>query len=186
LVELLFGVGLIAVISAMTIPASMNTMSHLRISGDAHGMVNNVLTAKMRAASDFTRTRLFVDLADRSYHIETWRKSGTPGWITQGGIVGLSQGISFSFGSLASAPPNTQATIAQAPACLDDEGTAIGDTACVLFNTRGIPIDSTGGPTGVDALYATDGTAVYGATVSATGFVQLWRSRSATASWVRQ
>jgi hypothetical protein len=54
----------------------------------------------------------------------------------------------------------------------------------MIFNSRGIPVDSTGSPIGIDAVYMTDGTAVYGVTVSATGFVRLWRTNStSTPSW---
>ena len=44
---------------------------------------------------------------------------------------------------------------------------AIANTACIMFNSRGVPIDSTFAPTGDDALYVTDGMAVYGVTVAA-------------------
>ena len=40
-------------------------------------------------------------------------------------------------------------------------------------------------PTGIDALYVTDGTAVYGVTVAATGMLRLWRTLPvATPTWV--
>ena len=62
--------------------------------------------------------------------------------------------------------------------------TAVANTACMIFNSRGIPVDSTGSPIGIDAVYMTDGTTVYGVTVSATGFVRLWRTNStSTPSW---
>ena len=56
-----------------------------------------------------------------------------------------------------------------------------------MFNSRGIPVDATGAPTAVDALYLTDGTAVYGVTVSATSAIVLWRTLPATSpSWSQQ
>jgi hypothetical protein len=87
---------------------------------------------------------------------------------------------------LAAAPPNTQAAIAQAPQCLTTAGVAIANTACVVFNSRGIPIDTVLSPTAADALYVTDGTAVYGVTVAATGFIQLWASKTTAATWAKQ
>jgi hypothetical protein len=63
----------------------------------------------------------------------------------------------------------------------------------VLFNSRGIPVapngipPNVGAPTGNDALYVSDSTAVYGITVSATGQIRLWRTNpAATPSWVTQ
>ena len=64
-------------------------------------------------------------------------------------------------------------------------GAAIGNTSCILFNSRGIPVDpagappAVGAPTGNDAMYLTDGTAVYGETISATGLIKLWRTNPA-------
>jgi hypothetical protein len=85
------------------------------------------------------------------------------------------------------APPNSQSTIGQAPTCKDDAGADIGNTACVIFNSRGVPVDSLGAPTGVDALYVTDGRAIYGVTLSATGMTRSWRTFPATtATWVQQ
>jgi hypothetical protein len=91
------------------------------------------------------------------------------------------------------APSNTQTTIGQAANCVNDTGVAIANTACVLFNSRGIPVapngapPNVGAPTADDALYVTDGTAVYGMTVSATGQIRLWRTNpTSTPAWVLQ
>ena len=63
----------------------------------------------------------------------------------------------------------------------------------IVFNSRGVPIGPSGAPTGTeppiatDALYVTDGSAVYGATVSATGMIRLWQTRpTATPTWTLQ
>jgi hypothetical protein len=56
-----------------------------------------------------------------------------------------------------------------------------------MFNSRGIPVDSTGAPVASGALYLTDGSAVYGVTVAATGMIRLWRTFPyATPNWVMQ
>jgi len=194
MIELLVVVGLTAVIAAIAIPMMANTLGNFRLSGDARSLSNALSVAKMRAASDFTQTRLFVDLDDRTYHIEEYRRSGTPGWVSATGSTNLSQSDAFGFGVVSTPPPSTQATIGQAAACLDGSGKVIGGSACVVFNSRGIPVEPspdmslpTGAPTGVDAVYVTDGTAVYGVTVSATGLIRLWRTGpKATAAWVLQ
>ncbi len=77
-------------------------------------------------------------------------------------------------------PPNTQAAIGQAAACTDNAGAAISSTACVTFNSRGLPVDSTGAPTAANAYYLTDNTAVFGITVAATGMVRTWRTPATT------
>jgi hypothetical protein len=99
----------------------------------------------------------------------------------------LASGDSFGYGPASSPPSGTQAAIGQASQCLDGSGHTVGNTACVIFNSRGIPVDSTGSPTANDALYITDSSAVYGATIDAGGFVRTWQSTyTATPSWVQQ
>ena len=103
---------------------------------------------------------------------------GGAAWVTEGGTTNLPSRNTFSFGVVSSAPPNSQAAIAQAPACLDNAGTPIGNTACVLFNSRGIPVDSTGAPSGSSfaaMVYAPNaaasfsgGSNFYGSVVAAT------------------
>jgi len=188
LIELLFIVGFVATITAIAVPMMGNTFGSFRLIGDARGIRNEISLARMQAAANFTRARLYVDLATRSYHTETWQSTGVPAWIAQDGARYLSSAVEqFSYGPVAAPPLNTQATIGQAPPCRDAAGAVIMNTACIVFNSRGIPVDSSGAPTAVNALYVSDGTAVYGTTVSATSIVRLWRANpSAGATWVLQ
>lgn len=172
------------ILAGLAISAYAQIAKSLRINGDSRNVADQVALTKMRAAADFAKARLYADLSGNSYHIETCPKSGaTCTWGTEGGTHNLSQGVTMGFGALGTAPPNTQATIAQAPACLDNKGNSISNTACIVFNSRGIPVDSTGAPTAKDAIYVSDGTSVYGVTVSAMGLIQAWRSGVNTAAW---
>jgi Tfp pilus assembly protein FimT len=188
LIEVMFVSGLMAITSAIAVPMMSHSLGNFRLTGDARGIKNEIWLAKMQAAANFTRARLYVDLSTNSYRTETWRSTGTPAWVAQGGTRQLaSSAESYGFGLVAAPPPNTQATITQAPPCRDAAGDAIANTACIVFNSRGIPVDQTGAPTAANAIYVTDGTAVFGTTVSATSIVQLWRTNpSATPRWVLQ
>jgi hypothetical protein len=107
--------------------------------------------------------------------------------VTEGETMTIAPVDAFSFGVTATAPPNTQTTIAQAPPCLDNLGAAIDGTACVVFNSRGLPVDATGAPTGIDAFYLTDNVALYGITISATGMLRMWRTPARSApTWALQ
>jgi len=169
-------VGLIGVISAIAVPMFGNAIARFRLSGDARGVMNSVAVAKMRAATDFSRSRVYVDLTGRTFHNERWDKT-TSTWIAEGGTTALSSGVLFSYGPVTSPPPNSQGTIGQASKCLDNMSppAPIDNTACFMFNSRGVPIDSTFAPRGADALYLTDGSAVYAITVAATGMLRMWR-----------
>jgi Tfp pilus assembly protein FimT len=175
--ELLLVVAIVIIVAGMAIPKMMSMVQNLRTAGDARDLNGTVLMAKMRAASNFAQTRVHVDLTAQTFWVEM-EPSGATSWTTEGGTQFLSTGVTFGFGSLSTPPSNTQATLAQAPAC-----PGISNTACIVFNSRGIPVDSTNTPTGDDALYVTDGKSVTGVTVLATGLTQIWRSDASTANW---
>jgi hypothetical protein len=173
-------------LAAIAIPRTSTLFGDLRLSGDARALSNTIALAKMRAAAEFTRARLRANITARTYQVERFQKTGTPGWVMEGDATSLSYQVNLSVGGLATPPPNTQMAIAQAPPCLNDVGAVIGNTACVVFNSRGVPVDDLGNPTGLDALYVSDGTAVYGVTVAATGLIRLWKSGPSVAIWIKQ
>jgi hypothetical protein len=187
LVELVATGAVFVTLCALVLVVVGNMAGHYRVSGDARGVSNSVAVAKLRAASLFTQTRLHAVLGAGTYWVETWQKSGTPGWVSEGATTSLSSGVTFGFGSVAVAPPNTQGTIAQAPPCRDAAGAVIAGTACLIFNSRGLPVDSDGTPSGIGAFYLTDGVTVYSSTVSATGMMRFWRTPShTTPTWALQ
>jgi prepilin-type N-terminal cleavage/methylation domain-containing protein len=187
LIETLFVVGLIGVISAIAVPQITNSMGYFRISGDARSVSNALAVTKIRAASNFSRTRLYVDFGNRGHRIERGDASVPTQWTVEGGTTYLSTNSNFGFGVVATPPPNTQAAIGQSTACLSNAGLAVANTACILFNSRGTPIDNGGAPIGSNAIYVTNGLAVYGVTVSATGMIRVWQTGpSATPTWLLQ
>jgi Tfp pilus assembly protein FimT len=170
-------------LAAIVVPQTSTLFGNMRLSGDARALSNNAALAKMRAAAAFTRARLRVDLAAGTYQVERFERVGVNAWVGEGDATALSPGVSLNAGVLAAPPPNTQAAIAQAPPCLDDAAAQIANTACIVFNSRGVPIDDAGLPTAADALYVTDGTAVYSITVAATGLIRVWKSGPNAAAW---
>ena len=185
-IETVMVVGLIGVLGATATPMIGQAIANFRLSGDGRSVSNAVAVAKMRAASKFSRVRLYVDLAGGGHRIESFNRT-TNQWVVEGGTTRLFQQVSFGFGAAATPPVSTQGTIGQAAACTDGAGATIANTACVIFNSRGVPIDSNGASTSIDAVYLTDGTAVYGVTVAATGMIRTWRTPAgSTPTWVRQ
>jgi hypothetical protein len=180
---------------------------YLRISGDVRDLNGLIAQAKMRAAQDFTHARVRANLSANTFQLEVWdktAKSGVGCWKTDGDslnqsdshcdasspVQSLSQSVTFGFGTVSAASPNPQAAIgiAQAPVC--SKGVAggvtastISNSACIEFNSRGIPISASGSPTANDALYVTDGNAVTGVTVIATGLIQTWSTSASTTAW---
>ena len=196
MIEMMMVVAIIGVLAAIAIPMSGNSIRYIKLSGDARDIANAIAVTKMRAAAKFTQSRLYVDIAGKQYYIQTYNKTATPAprFESEGGATSLASTVSFAYGPLTAAPDNTQTTLGQATACMTDPtppatAVAIANTACILFNSRGIPLSniSSGTPTNDDALYITDGTAVYGVTVAATGFIRTWRANYASGSpWTLQ
>jgi type II secretory pathway pseudopilin PulG len=191
LVEVMIVVFVIIVIAAIGIPTLMSMVSGLRTAGDARDLNGAIIQAKMRAASNFARARVYADLSASTFRIEL-QPNGLTSWTTDGcpnscvGDQPLATGVSFGYGSLSSPPINTQAALGQAPACKDSSNNAIANTACIIFNSRGIPITSAAVPTPDDAIYVTDGKSVTGVTVSATGLSRIWRTEATGANWKQQ
>ena len=213
--ELLLVMVVSLIIAALAIPKFDQVRRTLRISGDARDLNGTINQAKLLAAADFTDARVYFDLTALSpanpratYHIDIWNKNGIgPGvgcWQVAGDVnnpcyvagrspvQSLSQSVSFGFAGVGAPPPNTQTNgIQQGPRCLPVNGRRVGQvatTACVHFNSRGVPIDpATLQPVGNDAVYITDGTQVYGVTVGATGLSQVWANNlTGNANWYRK
>jgi hypothetical protein len=176
----------IGIVAAMVLPATGSSLAAYRFRGDGQAIANLLALAKMRAAAQSTHARLFVNRADNTYSMQVWTRPAGP-WVTDGGGVQLSRGVTFAAGVITTPPP-TQATMALAPACKGDDMMDVANTTCIVFNSRGVPINSASVPTGGNALYLTDGTGVYAVTVTATPLIRLWwtANRSSGASWVEQ
>jgi prepilin-type N-terminal cleavage/methylation domain-containing protein len=185
LVELMLAIGILGVLFALGMPMLTTAIDSFRIAGDGRTIANAVAVAKMRAAATFTRGRLFVDLSGGSYRVQRWTGSA---WVDDGTVAYLANRDTFGYGTVTTPPPSTQASISQAPLCKDSANADIANTACILFNSRGIPTDTTNAPlSGATGLYVTNGPTVYGVTISLTGLSRIWRTNNAaTPNWVQQ
>jgi hypothetical protein len=109
--------------------------------------------------------------------------------VDDGGVNVTFTGVRFGFGALAAPPPNSQVNIAMSPECtngVDAAAALIANTACVVFNSRGLPIDRNGVLFPAHALYLRGDTGVYAATVTATPLIRFWWSPLNTAAWVER
>jgi prepilin-type N-terminal cleavage/methylation domain-containing protein len=187
LMELLVVVGLVGVLSAFAMPMIGTALASDGLKGDAQALTNLIGLAKMRASAGFTRARVRAHLTDGSFMLERWDKDAGA-WVVEGGLRTMYRTVDFGFATLGTPPPNTQAAIAMSPPCrtgIDVGGATIGNTACIVFNSRGLPIDGAGLPFGGHAIYLTDGRAVGGTTVTATPRIRRWWTPAhlATPEW---
>ncbi len=177
MVELIIVVVILGILSAMAIPNIMAMKQSYSISGDVRDISAQVNLARMRAASDLTHARLYASLSSNTYHIEIWNKTSAC-WQTEGDsnsctqssspVNALAQADSFGYGSITAGPTTATATISQAPACMTgvagtSPGSTISNTACIEFDSRGYPVDSTNTIVGSDAIYIKNGMNFYSA-----------------------
>jgi prepilin-type N-terminal cleavage/methylation domain-containing protein len=188
LVELMVGLIVVSVLTVMAVPVFSTILRNLRADGDMRSLHGDITLAKMRAAASFSKARLRADLTARTFQVELWNKS-TNTWSVEGGTQSLSKGINYGYSSLSSPPASTQASIGQAPQCQTDAQTVssttgtVANTACIVFSSRGIPIDATGSPTTADAIYINNGASVQAITINATGLIRAWRTDVNAANW---
>lgn len=187
IIDILMVVALIGIIAAIAVPVTGSAVSGQRFNNDSQALTNLVGLAKMRASAAYTRARVRANTTAGTFALERWDKT-TNAWVTEGTVTPLSLGVTFGFGTVGTAPPNTQTTIGFSGACrvgLTTATATIANTACIVFNSRGLPVDGAGLPFGGHAIYLTDGRAVAGTTVTATPRIRRWWTPAhlATPEW---
>jgi prepilin-type N-terminal cleavage/methylation domain-containing protein len=188
LIDLLMVVAVVGIIAAVAVPVTGGALSAQKFRGNSQALTNMVGLAKMRASALFTRARVRANIATNTFVLERWDKTSSQ-WVAEGTPTQLAETVSFGFGSLSTAPPNTQGTIGLSPACrvgITSDTAEIPNTACIAFNSRGLPIDSGGAVAGGHALYLTDGKSVAATTVTATPRIRRWSSPALVANWKEQ
>jgi Tfp pilus assembly protein PilE len=187
LIDLTLTVGLLAVLSVIVIPITDTSIDVHRLKGDATALRNLVGVAKLRASSQSTRARVRVDLGTNSFALQVWDRSANV-WVTQNGVRPLSSGVTFGFGTLTTPPPNTQVTIGMSPPCSPGltAADAVPNTACITFNSRGLPVDADGNLYPRHALYLRGDTGVFATTVTSTPLIRLWSSPALSAVWTQK
>ena len=180
-------VAVVGSLAAVSVPLSAGMIDDIQLRGDAQTVSGALALTKMTAAAKFTRARLLVDVGAGTYRIETWQRTATPGWVAEGGDLRLSGQDRFGFGALATPPPNTQGTLALPALCLDDDDVAIAGTSCVIYNSRGTPVSSSGAPVTTQVVYLRVPSGVFGVAIGATGQQQVWRSNVVAGGvWTQQ
>jgi Tfp pilus assembly protein FimT len=164
ILELVMVAAIFLVVCAMSIPSVVKMLQSYQAASNSRSLASDLALAKMDAARNFTQTQVSCNLAGNSCQVQICTAKGAITCNTfapEGGPVLLSQGTTFGFGSI-SVPAGTQ--------------TIIQNTAQIVFNSRGIPVDNTGTPTANDALYLIgQGVGTYAVTVNATGKISVWR-----------
>ena len=168
LIELTVNLAIISVLTITTVPSVTGFMATYKLQGAARMVAGELNLAKMRASASFTQAQVAIDTGAGTFELQLYDKA-TAAFVSEGGLQYLPQGMSFSFGTIET-PAGTQTTIEQSTA--------------IIFNSRGVPIDNTGAPTGTYAVYVTNGNGMYFAiTEAVNGSVEIWRYSAS--DWVK-
>jgi prepilin-type N-terminal cleavage/methylation domain-containing protein len=201
LLELLVVILILGILAAMAIPGWQRMQKNARLNGDAHSIGSTLSVAKMRAAANFTESRVFIytGATNPYFRIDVWNKTSNC-WVPDGlSAVGcitstgtthtetyLSPGVRAGYANVSTAPSNSTTTLAQANPCKQGQtsptatdGSAISDTACIQFNSRGFPSSAAG-------FYITDDTRVYGMVTNAMGLIHTYVTDASGSSWYAQ
>jgi prepilin-type N-terminal cleavage/methylation domain-containing protein len=177
MIEMMVVVILLLILSAMVIPSGMIMERQFRVGSDTRAIAAQLNLARMRAAAGYTHARVYMDLSGNTYRLQVWNKSGGC-WQTDGGssdcpqttspVTGLSSGGTYGFGSLTAGPTAATSTTAQSPVCTTgvagaSPGTNISNTACIEFNSRTYPVNSSNTIVASDAIYLTNNSQFFSA-----------------------
>lgn len=159
--ELIVNLAIISVLTATTVPAVSKTIQTFKITGAARSIASQLTLSRMRAASSFTQGEVSFNTSNGSFQIKLFNKTTNAFAPDSTGMQYLIPGITFGYGSITT-PAGTQTSIAQ--------------STQIIFNSRGIPVDNTGAPTGAYAIYLKNQVGQYYAvTVSVNSAIYIWR-----------
>ncbi len=171
MLELLLVVAIIGIIAAFALPSAINFVKSYRLHADASAISSQLNVTRFRATSQYTPYRLRFDIPNRLFFMERLPQnySGSTAELA----LGLQQGIQFLSACPVSARPGTITSSYSA------------SSPSIYFNTRGLPVDSTGAPTNNNVIYLKNDNNLYDAvTVSLGGRITVWNYSQATSTWV--
>lgn len=171
LAEVVLIVAVLFVVTGISIPLVSNSVRGLQLSSDARQIASALSYAKMAATSKMTRYQLTFNVGGNHWHLQRYNRS-TGNFEAEGASSHLSQGLSGSGIALHS-------TSSSAPS-----GFPTTSSSFIRFNSRGVPVNSAGVPTGNNVIYLSGGGTKFAVTVSLVGKVQLWKHQDS--QWVTQ
>jgi len=197
MLELLVVVTMIGIIAAMAIPQAYQALKSYRLHAEATGLAGQLNVARMRAASQFAPYREVINTTSGTYwHEKLCGDTATSAdaactspyhALTTAGIEGgtqyAKQGNTFSSCrpvsiSGSSYPGTIQADPSPCPNPLE-----------IYFNTRGVPVDSSGSPLGNGGavIYLRNqNNLVDAVTVAIGGAVIIWNWDAGSNTWAKR
>lgn len=193
-VQLLFVVAIVLILSALALPSFLNSSRPMRMRNDANALADLIVMARMRAATEFSRTQVYCTPSPASgpafCQLKSLAYPGTGSYTAETQTVYLSPGVSFGIPSTITTSVPNQTSGAYQGDAQQYTPIAASNTAhpVIVFNSRGLPIDPNGGTivTGDYALYLKDTAgSYYAVSVNLTGRPALYSFANGAFSCLR-
>ena len=170
LIEILVVIAIIGIIAAIALPGAINFVKGYKLHANASAVAAQINVTRFRATSQYRPYRLSINsTAGRTVRERLTTGYGSPETEE---TIPLDQGIRFLTACPVSAKPGT------IPSSLTASSTA------VYFNTRGLPVDTSGAPTNSNVFYLANDNNLYDAvTVSLGGKVTIYNYSTVTSTW---
>jgi len=171
LTEVVLIVAVLFVVTGISIPLVNNTVRGLQLSSDARQIASSLGYAKAAATAQMTRYQILFHVDGNSWRLQKYNR-GTSSFDTEGTsahLTGWHSGTGIVL----------QASSSSAPA-----GFPTSSSSFIRFNSRGIPVNSSGVPTSNNVIYLTGYGTKFAVTVSLVGRIQVWKYESS--GWVSQ
>jgi Tfp pilus assembly protein FimT len=204
MLELLTALLIMGIIAAMALPMAVNAVKAYKLHADATAVASFLNVARMKAASQYAPYRMNFDTTQGTFLIEklcgNTPSSGSSGdtncdpstkrynpFTTPKYDLSGTQYIGTG-NSLSSCRPSSGIT--KFPlATITSDPSPCPTTASFYFNTRGMPVDSTGDPLSFTAggyvIYLTNNKGLNDAvTVSIGGRVATWNWSTGSSTWI--
>ena len=174
LLEVLVVILIMGIIAAFAIPNALSFARAYRLHADASAIASQLNVTRFRATSKYTPYGLNFNTGANSFTMDRLDTSyGSPS--TEFGALPLSTGIRFVSTCPVSARPGT------IPSGFS------GISSSIYFNTRGLPVDSSGVPTNNNVIYLRNDYNLYDAiTVSLGGQISIWTYSTGAGAWLRR
>jgi prepilin-type N-terminal cleavage/methylation domain-containing protein len=191
LLELLAVIIIIGIIVAFALPSAFTSLANYRLHSDATAIASYLNVARMRAAAQYAPYRVNINITAGTYILE--KLCGMTPSTVDSACTSAYAAFStrqFEGGTQYAMQGNTFASCR--PSGVGLPGTITADpTGCpnplqLYFNTRGLPVDSTGNPlsNGGAVLYLRNQNDLLDAiTVSMGGRVAVWNWDPRTSQW---
>lgn len=166
LIELSIVLGLVALVSAFSIPMLSSAMEDMQMIGDARSIATALTYAKISSTAKMIHYRVSFDLDDSQWNVEKETSQNAGVFEVEQAINALRNGnaaAEIAFKSASDAAPT---------------GFNTDSSTTITFNSRGMPL---GGP---QIIYLTKSDADFAVSVSLTGRIQVWRFKDG--QWVSE